>query len=378
MFNKDIKIGKIFGIPIEINLSWFVIFLLIAWSLASGYFPHFYPSLDKFLYWAMGVIASILLFASVLLHELMHSLVGRKNGIGIKKITLFIFGGIAHMSEEAPNPKAEFKMAIAGPITSIALSAIFYTVAYFMEISGGVWIPALAVIRYIALLNGILAGFNLIPGFPLDGGRVLRSIIWSKTKNLKMATSITSKIGRGFAYILVGFGFFNILLMRNFVGGVWLIFIGFFLQQAAQIGYLQVSLKEALSGLSVADIMREEVVNIEESTSLEDTVNNYFFKYRYNSFPVVKDGRLTGIITLQQVKKVERDKWSLVRIYDIMDKNIQKFTVTPFEEAAKVVNKIVKDGIGRVIVIDENNNLKGVLTHGDIVRIFKIRTDLGD
>jgi len=373
----NIKIGKVFGIRIEIHASWFIIFLLITWTLATAYFPSAHPELNSLAYWIMGIIAAILLFVSVLLHELSHSLVARKNGLPIRKITLFIFGGIAHMSDEPSDAATEFKMAIAGPLCSIALVIIFGFLAKFLS-NLELWLPIYAVVKYLAWINGILAGFNLIPGFPLDGGRVLRAAIWKYTNDLRKSTLIASRVGKGFAFLLMGFGILSMLFTPNFISGIWLMFIGFFLYQAAEMGYMQVSLKKALTGIKVKDVMREDVITVDDFINLETLVNEYFFKYRYGSFPVVSpDDKIVGIITLNKVKEVDKNKWSQLKVSEVMDKNIDRISVYPDQEAASVMNRIVRDDIGRVLVINENKELVGLLTRRDIMQILKLRTDLG-
>jgi len=373
---NNIKLVKIFDIQIQIHASWFIVFLLISWTLATSYFPYFYPRLDSFVCWSMGVVAAILLFGSVLLHELSHSLVARKNGLPVRKITLFIFGGIAHMSDESPNASTEFKMAIAGPACSLVLALTFMSLSYFLK-SANLWLPVYAVIKYLALINTVLAVFNLVPGFPLDGGRVLRAIIWYYTGDLKKSTLIASRIGKGFAILLGGFGLLNILFAHNLIGGLWLMFIGFFLHQAASMGYMQVSLKKALSGILVKDIMKEDVVAVLDSITIETLINDYFFKYHYQSFPVVSGRKLEGVITLNKIRQISKDKWGQLNVADVMDKDIDAVTVCPSDEAVSVINKIIKNDIPQVLVINTDKEVIGLLTRRDIMQVLKLRTDLG-
>lgn len=376
MFSHSIKLFKIFDIQIEVHPSWFIIFLLIAWTLATAYFPYAYKGLNTSTYWIMGIISAIFIFASVVLHELSHSLVAKKNGLPIRKITLFIFGGVAHMSRDAPDANTEFKMAIAGPICSITLCVIFWAIGHFIN-QFNMWISIYPVVERLAVINGVLAGFNLVPGFPLDGGRVLRSVIWNYTNNLKKATLIVSRIGKGFAFLLVGIGFLAMLFLGDFIGGLWLIFIGFFLHQAATMGYQQVSLKSALSGILVKDIMKKEVIVVEENITLKRLVNEYFFKYRYRSFPVVSDGKIVGIITLDRLKEIDRSKWSEVEVEEVMDNDIESITVYPDQESFTVLNKVMKEKTGVVLVTNRERKLVGVLTHRDVMQVLRLRTDLG-
>lgn len=376
MFSKSIKLFKIFDIQVEVHPSWFIIFLLIAWTLATAYFPYAYKGLSTLTYWIMGIITAILIFVSVVLHELSHSIVAKKNGLPIRKITLFIFGGVAHMSTEAPNAKTEFKMAIAGPICSLTLCAIFWIGGYLIN-QFNMWIPIYPVVERLAIVNGVLAGFNLVPGFPLDGGRVLRAIIWNYTNNLKKATLIVSRIGKGFAFFLVGVGFLSMLFAGDFIGGLWLIFIGFFLHQAASMGYRQVSLKSALSGVLVKDIMKKEVISVDENITLEELVNECFFKYRYRSFPVVTDGKVVGNITLNRLKQIEKERWPEIKVKEVMNKDIEPITAYPSQEAFTVLSKIMQEEGGIILVINEEKELIGVLTHRDVMQVLRLKTDLG-
>ncbi len=376
MFSHSIKLFKIFGIEVEIHISWFIIFLLIVWTLATAYFPYYYHNLSSDTYWIMGVAAAILLFVSVLLHELSHSLVAKKNGLSIKKITLFIFGGVAHMSNEPPDASTEFKMAIAGPLCSIFLMLFFLLLGEFIK-SMYLWIPIYAVVRYLSIINGMLAGFNLIPGFPLDGGRVLRAVIWKWTKNLKRATWIVSNIGKVVAFLLVALGLLNILFGYNFIGGIWLIFIGFFLHQAATTGYMQVSLRQALSGVLAKDIMKKDVITVYKHMNLNELINEYFLRYKYKSFPVIEDDKVVGMVDLNSIKEINKDKWINVTVNEVMNNSVDKISVTPHQEAVLVMNKLMRNDIGKVLVIDRGKHLLGILTRKDIIQLLSLKTDLG-
>ena len=260
--DKGIKLFKVFGIQISLNYSWFIIFGLIAWSLAQGYFPQMRPNLSLTTYWLMGFITALLLFLSVVLHELSHSYVAMASGIEIKGITLFIFGGVARISREPSDARTEFKIAIAGPATSLALALVFWLSSRGVDflMPGSV---ISSIFYYLFLINGILVAFNLIPGFPLDGGRLLRAYLWNRTDNLKEATRIASRVGKWFALLLIFVGFANIITGR-LLNGIWFVFIGMFLQQAAAESYQVVVLQHSLEGVKVRDLMTSNVIAVDE------------------------------------------------------------------------------------------------------------------
>jgi len=376
LFGKSFRLGRVIGIPININFSWFIVFILVTWTLSVGYFPHYYPEIAGYQYWIMGIIAATLLFLSVLIHELMHAQIARMSGMKIRSITLFIFGGVAQISEEPPTPKVEFKMAIAGPLGSILIAIIFGSLAYLIN-GIDILLPVYAVARYISVINLILAAFNLIPGFPLDGGRVLRSFIWHKTGNLKRATRISSNIGKGFAMILVFLGFTDMIISGLFVRGLWFMFIGFFLYRAAESSYEQVTMRKALSGVKVYDVMKSDVVSVNESLSIKDLVEDYFFKYRYTSFPVVQADRLIGLVSFEKVKGLDKNRWEDARVTDIMDRDIENFSVTPFHDAGYVLERFARGGIERLAVVTEGDKLTGIVTQNDILRLLHMKADLG-
>ena len=287
MFGKRLKLFKLLGFEVRIDLSWIFIAVLVAWSLSEGFFPHFYQDLSTKTYWMMGIIGALGLFASVIVHEFAHSLVARQFGMPMKGITLFIFGGVAEMGDEATSPKGEFFMAIVGPIISIILAALFYWVALMGNES--VWsIPIFGVLQYLGFINGILAGFNLLSAFPLDGGRVLRSILWAVKKNLKWATRISSNIGIGFGILLVVLGVLQVV-RGNFVGGMWWVLIGMFLQGAAKMSYQQILTRQALEGEQVSRFMKRDPQIVPASISVKDRVENYIYAHHYKMFPVMDD-----------------------------------------------------------------------------------------
>jgi len=372
--DKGIKLFKVFGIQISLNYSWFIIFGLIVWSLAQGYFPQMRPDLPLMTYWFMGLITALLLFISVLLHELSHSYVALASGIGIQGITLFIFGGLARISREPSDARTEFKIAIAGPATSLALALIFWLSSRGVDflLPGSV---ISSIFYYLFLINGILVVFNLIPGFPLDGGRLLRAYIWNRTGNLKKATRIASRVGKGFALLLIFVGFVNIITGR-LLDGIWFAFIGMFLQQAANESYRSVVLQQALEGVKVRDLMTRDVITVGEGVSIKELVDQYFFRYRHASFLVVSGEELRGIITLREVKKLPREEWAFRQVKDIMEHISSETVLHPDEGAVDALRKMTTDKKGRLPVV-EDGRLKGILARGDIMSLFKVKRDLG-
>lgn len=277
---RGIKLFKVVGIQVSIDYTWFIVFVLFAWSLAFGYFPFRYPGFGRSTYLFMGFVSSFLLFACVLIHELSHSYTSNRLGLEIKEITLFIFGGVAQLTKEPEDALVELKIAVAGPLASGVLSVLFWAIS--KTVPQADYPVIYAIFAYLAMINVVLMIFNMIPGFPLDGGRVLRAIWWYKTGDLNAATRVASRIGKGFAIFLIIMGFLQIAT-GNFTGGIWSVFIGVFLQQAAESGYQQLVIKRALEGLKVSDVMSKGVVSVEEDFTVQKVVDEYFFKYHYAS-----------------------------------------------------------------------------------------------
>lgn len=321
----------------------------------------------------MGILASLLLFASVLFHELAHSFIALRNNLPIDKITLFIFGGVANMSEDAKTPGVEFRVALAGPLASLFLMIFFYLFATLAE----KWSGAYAVFSYVGLLNGILVFFNLIPGFPLDGGRLLRATMWHFTGNFKSSTRIASKIGKGFAFLLMVLGFLQVMSGNSF-NGLWFIFIGYFLQNAAESSYRQVVIKELIADLTVEKVMTERVISVQGDITLSDIVHDYFVHYHFDYFPVIEEGRAVGIINMAATKEVPKDEWKDRLVRDIMDKDLGKYIVSPSESIDKVLTKMVSHNLGWFLVTAKNGYIVGILTRSDIIHLLEIKNDLDE
>ena len=358
------KIGTIMGIPIRVHFSWFIIFGLITWSLSTFYFPQAAPDLPAASYWVKGVLAALLFFASVGFHELAHSFVAKKYKISIESITLFIFGGVAQMKGEPPHPKAEFRIAIAGPLSSFFLSALFFFLS--MTAAGGIK----ALFSYLAQINLIIGAFNLIPGFPMDGGRVLRSAIWMQKKDFYYATRKASSIGQQIALFFIFFGLFS--LFTRMPGGLWLMLIGWFLYTAAQSSYQQSTLQESLSGIKVRDIMVKDIVTLSSSMTVDEAVNGYFLRYGYGGFPVIDDGGFLGIITLKEVKEVPRADWPRVTVGSVFVTHARKWEVSSEDDVMHALEAMIREDKGRLVII-ENNRLSGLITRNGIARYVQIK-----
>jgi Zn-dependent protease len=322
------------------------------------------PDLPFVSYWINGVLAALFLFASVAFHELAHSYVAQKYRLTIESITLFIFGGVAQLKGDPPHPRAEFWIAIAGPLSSFFLSAIFFLL--MMNMAGS----TRALLAYLAQINLILGVFNLIPGFPMDGGRVLRSAIWGKKKDYFYATQKASSIGKGIALFFIFFGLFSIF--TGGPGGFWLMLVGWFLYSAAQSSYQQATLQEVLSGIRVKDIMVREMQSIDPSISLDEAVDRYFLRYGYGGFPVIDDGKFLGIITLKEVKDVPRENWGKVKVSEAYIPHEKRWEISPDADAIKALELMIKEDKGR-IAVTEKDRLIGLITRNGIARYVQIK-----
>lgn len=373
MFGKGITLIKLFGFKVKIDLSWLILGLLITWTLAQGLFPHYYEGLQTATYWMMGIAGALGLLVSIVFHELWHSLIARKFGIPMRGITLFIFGGVAEMTEEPPSPKAEFFMAVAGPISSIVLSlglfGIFYlgiNVEWPESITG--------VINYLAFLNLILAGFNLLPAFPLDGGRVLRSVLWGWKDNIRWATQVASKIGGAFGIALIALGVLE-LFLGNLIGGVWMAVIGLFIRGASQSAYQQMLIRRSLEGEKVRRFMEPDPITVSPSISVEDLVEDYIYKHHFKMYPVVEDGRLIGCVTLGQVKTIPKEERKDHNVRELAEDCSEKNTIGPDEDAMKALTTMRKTNSSRLMVV-EGNKLVGVITLKDMMGLLSLKIDL--
>lgn len=372
MFGNRITLFSILGFKVSLDLSWLVLLLLLTWSLARGLFPYYFEELPNATYWWMGLIGSIGLFFSIVFHELCHSLVARSYGIPMKGITLFIFGGVAEMDEEPPSAKAEFMMAFAGPLSSFVLGGFAYLV-YRASLPIAP-VPVQGILLYLALTNIILGIFNLMPAFPLDGGRVLRSILWSWKNNLKWATRISSRIGSFFGVLLIVLGIFSIL-SGNLLGGVWWFLIGIFVKNAATMSYRQLLTRKALEGEKVSRFMVPNPVTVPPALSISQLVNDYVYRYHYKMFPVVSAGTPVGCVTLNQVKEFPAPEWDRHTVGEISSGNLADTTVAPDTDAVKALSIMNRTGNTRLMVV-HNGELVGIVSLKDLLKFLSIKLDL--
>jgi Zn-dependent protease/predicted transcriptional regulator len=374
MFGKPITLFRMFGFAVRIDMSWLIIVALVTWSLAEGVFPFWFKNLSKITYWWMGIAGALGLFVAIVFHELSHSLVARKYGLPMKGITLFIFGGVAEMGEEAPSAKAEFMMAIAGPISSIVFALVCFGL-YMIGGRAGWPVPLIGVLGYLMVINMVLVAFNLIPGFPLDGGRVLRSALWYWKKNLRWATRVASRIGEGFGTALIILGIFVLLYTGNFIGGIWWILIGMFLRGAARQSYQHILMRQALEGEHVRRFMNPNPVTVSSSISIAQLVEDFIYKYHYKMFPVVDNGRLIGCVTIQQVKEVPRDKWSQQTVGELASSCSDENTIRSDEDAMKALSIMSRTRASRLMVVD-GNQLVGIISLKDLLKFFSLKVEL--
>jgi Zn-dependent protease len=365
------RLGKIFGIDINIDSSWLVIFILFTWVLAGNYFPREYPTWARSLYWVVGLLTSLLVFASVLLHELAHSLVALKQGEKVRSITLFILGGVSQITEEPNEPLKEFAMAIVGPMSSFVIAFVFFILSLSLK---AVSVPLAASATYLAIINTALGVFNLIPGFPMDGGRVLRSILWKVTGNLKKATRAASVAGQGMAFLLIFLGIFQIL--RGSLSGLWWILIGWFLHNAAVSGYSEVMIKSVLQGMKAQDLMSKDFETVPGDLSVQDLVDHYILKKKERVFLVSDNGGLTGIVCLEDVKQTPKEKWPQLKVKDIMTPRERLEAVTPDADGNKILASLATKNIHQVPVMS-GDRIEGIICRTDIIRYLQLRSDLG-
>jgi len=371
MGSGTIYIGQFLGVPVRLHVSWFLVFALITTSLASAYFPHQLPEEPAAFYWLLGLMTSLLFFLSVLLHELAHSVVARRWGLAVRDIVLFIFGGVSEIMREPQTAASEFVMAIVGPLTSVALSALC-GLLWFLTRSVS---PELAsVLAYIGGINLSLGAFNLLPGFPLDGGRVLRAILWWRTHNLERSTRWASRIGQVVAYGFIFFGVWQ-ALTGNLLNGLWIAFIGWFLDNAAQTAYRELAVRNLLSGHTVGEIMTRGCTAIKPESSLQEIVDHHILATGTRCLPVVENGALLGLLTVHRVKAFPREEWPLRTAREAMIPRAELRTAAPSQGLVDALNEMAEDGVNQLPVLQEGE-LVGLLTRENIMTFLRTKAEL--
>lgn len=375
MFGPRLKLFTIAGFRVYADASWILIFMLVAWSL-SRVFPAALPELSTRATWVMGVTGALGLFLSIVAHELAHSLMARRLGTEIRSITLFLFGGVAEMSEEPRQAADEFKIAVVGPLTSLGVAALAFGLALLLARTTGAAEPV-AVLEYLASINVLLAVFNLIPAFPLDGGRVLRSFLWRRHGDLKRATATTARLGQTFGVVLIVFGVIGIL-GGNFIGGMWYALIGLFLRGAAQQSYSAVVTRIALEGEPVRRFMQKSIVVVPPEMTLARFVDEVLYPSGHKLFPVVVDERVLGVMTTQRLKDVPRDRWDATVISEAMAPLDDEIAIRPDTDAVDAMARMNKSGRSRFVVTDAEGRLAGVLTLKDLLAFLELKVELAE
>lgn len=366
------SLGRIAGIQVGIHYTWLFAFVLIAWSLAVGFFPRYYFGWSATTYWVAGAVSALLLFLSVLVHELAHSFVARARGLPVRGITLFIFGGVSNIGGEAARAKDEFAIALVGPLTSVLLAGVFWVLH---RLTGGADSPVGAVLVYLFLINLLLAGFNLLPGFPLDGGRVLRSLIWGATGNFARATRIAAGAGQAFGWIFIAWGVYQVL-QGDFLGGLWIAFLGWFLNGAADASRREVQVQEHFRGVRVSAVMERNPDTVTPEATVEHVVQEWFLQGRRRALPVCEGGRLAGIITLTDVKGLPHGRWPYVRVAEVMTR-APLYTVSPEDGLDLALKLLAERNLNQVLVM-QDGSLVGLLSRSDIIRFLQFRRELGE
>ena len=366
---RGIGLFKIAGIQIGFDYSWFIIFALVLFALSEGYFPRYYPGHFTQTYWLAGAIATLFFFASVVIHELAHSLMAIRSGIQISEITLFIFGGVSKITEEPKDPVTELKVAIVGPLSSFALAFLFWVIKGFF---GGVHLSLLmGIFSYLAWINLALGIFNLIPGFPLDGCRVFRALYWWRTGSLTRATRLAADLGKGFAVALMVLGGLRIFL-GDLIGGLWFIFIGMFLRGLSQRGYEEVVIRKSLEGVQVREIMTREVVSVSPDLTISQLVHDYFLHYAYGGFPVLADGRVLGVVTIAQARQVPRQEQDTRKVAEVLVPPGEPLVISPELSLADALRQMTREDQDRLLVM-EQDRLVGLITKSSLLRFVQVK-----
>ncbi len=373
MLGRGITLFHLLGFRVKADVSWLFLATLVTLSLAGGYFPQKYPGFAAAIYWWMAIVGAIGLFASILFHELCHSLVARRYGMPIRGITLFIFGGVAEMEEEPPTAQAEFLMAVAGPVSSAALAAGFYALTVMAEV-GGAPASVSGVTDYLALINLLLAVFNLVPAFPLDGGRMLRAVLWRWRGDIRWATRIASNAGSAFGFLLMAYGLFNILGGAWFAG-LWFGLIGLFVRAAAAGSYMQLRTRQFFEGEAVRRFMIADPVSVPAEVTVAQLVEDYVYGHYHELFPVTEESRLVGCVGVREIKQLPRDRWNLTSVREIMAPCDETNTIAPDEDAVRALSLMRRTGNSRLMVV-ENGRLVGLVTLKDLLRLISLKMDL--
>ena len=368
---SSIKIGKNVGIEIGVHWSWVFIFLLITYSFAEGLLStDVYEGWSAGQRWSIAIIVAVVFFISILLHELSHSIVAKARGMEVKGITLFVFGGVSNLGREAESAGEEFQIAIVGPATSLLIGALFAVLWFALR---PVSAEFAGIAAYLAFINAVIAAFNMLPGFPLDGGRVFRSIVWARNRNLLRATRTAARVGEGVAYLLMAGG--AIQFFFNPIGGVWMFLIGMFLRGASASSYEQMVLETALHDLSAGDVARTDYVTISPEMTVDHLVSELMLTGRGRAYPIMAGQELLGLITLTDVQRLDREKWPETSVYRAMTPVDKLHTASVKDPAVQIVQTMSQHDVNQIPVLD-GRLLVGMVSRGDILRLIQVRREV--
>jgi Zn-dependent protease/CBS domain-containing protein len=366
-----VPLFRVGGTLVRMDLSWLLIFLLVLWSLSAGYLPSVLPGQSRGAYWLAGLVSTLLFFGSVLLHELSHTIVARRSGLRVPSITLFVFGGAAEATDEPSTPEAELRIAIVGPLTSFALAAVFWVAAGLVD---GEAAPLLdAVLRYLTGMNIALGVFNLLPGLPLDGGRVLRALTWRRTGSRERASWVASRAGQGLGVGLAVLGAYN-FFTGNLVGGVWLVLIGLFLRGVAQASYQGAVMRQALQGVRVADVMARDVVAVPADLTIQRLIEDSLIPTGHRSFPVVDGDRVLGIVSLESIRGVSPEERARMRVAERLERDAPR--IRPDAPLSEAIAAMHEAGARHLLVTDAAGRLVGFLTGTGLARFVEMQQAL--
>jgi Zn-dependent protease/CBS domain-containing protein len=365
--NESLSLGRIAGIRVGLNWSLVVVIALIAWTLATGSFPSQAPGLGPGVYWIAGLVAAVLFLASLLAHELAHSVVAQRLGVRVEGITLWLFGGVSRLSGEANSARAETLITVVGPVTSLVLGGLFLLAGGGLAGAGA---PKLVVatVNWVGTINLTLGIFNLLPAFPLDGGRILRALLWARSGDRIRATSIAARVGMGFAFLLIALGILSFLLAGNVIGGLWIVFLGWFLLGAARSEESSGLIRQALDHVTVADVMTPNPVLVPDYITVDDLMKRHLFADRHTTFPTQDfGGNLTGLVTLAGVKKLPADRRGTTRVRDIACPLAQVPTAAPEDSLLTLIGRMGGCAEGRALVL-RDGALAGIVSPSDVSR----------
>jgi Zn-dependent protease/predicted transcriptional regulator len=366
---SQVQLGRVFGIRIGLHFSWFLIALLIVFSL-NAQFHQVGPDWSVGLVTTLAIATAILFFVSLLLHELAHSLVAQAHGIPVREITLFALGGVSQIEGESPNAKTEFLIAIVGPLTSLGIGLLCVLAALTLP---GSATPGKTVLAWLGYINLALAAFNMVPGYPLDGGRVLRSLLWWKTGDVVRATQMAAATGQVVGGLFITLGILQFFFGANY-GGLWTIFIGWFLLQAAGESRRQVGLKHAFQDVRVADIMSHDCVTVDGRQSIQELVDR-LFKTGGRCFVVLDDGHVAGLITPQEIRQVDRSQWPVTLVDSVMKPLKEMQAVRPEVPLGNALQVMARENVNQLPVMS-NSHLDGVLSRAEVVNYLQMRAEL--